>query len=132
MVTFSAACLRIGHPAIGLLTNQGTMKTTLAKTAMVLAILIAATMAHADDAAIKKELLGYWKSGRHSYLYKDDGIIYMMGGTTKSTWDVRDGRYYEQGLKPAKIIALTKTKFTFLLDGESTPYTLKRITKEEA
>jgi hypothetical protein len=32
--------------------------------------------------------------------------------------------------KPSKIIALTKTRFT-ILDG-STPYTLKRITKEEA
>jgi hypothetical protein len=105
------------------------MKTALT---MVLALFVAAAIAQADDATMKKELLGYWKSGRHSYLYRDDGIIYMMGGTTKSTWDVRDGRYYEQGLKPAKIIALTKTKFTILIEGESTPYTLKRITKEEA
>jgi hypothetical protein len=65
---------------------------TLTKTAIILAIFMAATMAQADDAAIKKELLGYWKSGRHSYFYKDDGIIYMRGGTTKSKWDVRDGR----------------------------------------
>jgi hypothetical protein len=55
---------------------------TLAKMAMFLALLMAATTTHADDAAMKKELLGYWKSGRHAYLYKDDGIVYMMGGTT--------------------------------------------------
>jgi hypothetical protein len=47
------------------------MKTTLAKTAMVLAILMAATMAQADDGAIKKEPIGYWFTGRHVFLYKD-------------------------------------------------------------
>jgi hypothetical protein len=113
------------------------MKTTLAKTAMVLVLFMAATMVQADDAALKKDLLGYWKSGRHAYLYKDDGIVYMMGGTTKSKWDIRNGMYLESGdvnSDPSgegeKILALTKTKFTVLQsDG---PYTLKRITKAEA
>jgi hypothetical protein len=110
------------------------MKTTLT---LLLALFMAATMAQADDAAMKKEILGYWKSGRHAYLYKDDGIIYMMGGTTKSRWDIRDGKFYESSdLHPIdyssgeKILALTKAKFT--VQDTDGPYTLKRITKEEA
>jgi hypothetical protein len=109
--------------------NQGIMKTTLAKTAMVLALLMAAAMAQADDATMKKEMLGYWASGRHGYLYKDDGISYMLGGTTTNKWDVRDGMYYEDGTA-YKIIAFTKTKFTF--QGRNGIYTLKRLTKEDA
>jgi hypothetical protein len=103
------------------------MKTTL--TTMVLALFMAATMAQADDAAMKKELLGYWTSGRHSYLYKDDGIAYMMGGTTKNKWDIRNGMYYVDGMT-SKIIALTKTRF--ITQDASGTYTLKRITKAEA
>jgi hypothetical protein len=38
---------------------------TLSKMAMVLAFFVAATMARADDAAIKQKLLGYWSTGRH-------------------------------------------------------------------
>jgi hypothetical protein len=110
---------------------------TLAKTAMVLAFFVAATMAQADDATMKKELLGYWKSGRHAYLYKDDGVIYMMGGSTKSRWDIRNGKFYESSdLNPIdyssgeKILALNKTVFT--VQDTDGPYTLKRITKAEA
>jgi len=99
---------------------------------------MAATMAQADDAAIKQEILGYWKSGRHAYLYKNDGIAYMMGGTSNLKWDVRDGMYYEGSVdgaegspKPLKIISLTKTRFTVKWE-DGTLYTLKRITKAEA
>jgi hypothetical protein len=30
-----------------------------------------------SDADIKSKLLGYWQGGRHDYLLKDDGIMYM-------------------------------------------------------
>jgi hypothetical protein len=109
---------------------------TLTKTAIVLAFFMAATMAQADDAAMKKELLGYWASGRHAYLFKDDGISYMLGGTSKSKWDIRNGMYYESNvdgtnaLKPAKIISLTKSKFT--TQDTSGIHTLKRLTQEGA
>jgi hypothetical protein len=102
---------------------------TLTKTAMVLALFMAATMAQADDAAMKKELLGYWASGRHAYLYQDDGIAYMMGGSSNLKWDVRDGMYNEDG-KAYKIISLTKTHF--VTQSDKGTYTLKRITKEKA
>jgi hypothetical protein len=101
----------------------------LTKTAMVLAIIMAATMAQADDAAMKKEMLGYWTSGRHSYLFKDDGIAYMMGGTTKNKWDIRNGTYYSDGFE-YKIISLTKNKLTY--QDSSGTHALKRITKAEA
>lgn len=105
---------------------------------MVLALFVAATVAQADDAAMKKELLGYWKSGRHAYLYKDDGIVYMMGGTTKSKWDIRNGKFYGGSVDTPidysnggeKILALTKTTFT--TEESDGPSTLKRITKAEA
>jgi hypothetical protein len=114
------------------------MKKTLVKIAMVLAVLVSAAMAQADDATMKKELLGYWKSGRHAYLYKDDGIVYMMGGTTKSRWDIRNGMFYQSGDNSPidysaggeKILALNKTVFT--TEQSEGPYTLKRITKAEA
>jgi hypothetical protein len=31
-----------------------------------------------SDAQIKQKLLGYWKSPRHGYLIKSDGIMYML------------------------------------------------------
>jgi hypothetical protein len=110
---------------------------TLSKIAMVLAFFVAATMAHADDAAIKQKLLGYWSTGRHVFLYKSDGNALMMGGTSNRKWDVRNGMYYELGdtgdikdASPCKIISLTQTRFVFQQsDG---PTTLKRISAKEA
>jgi hypothetical protein len=112
------------------------MRTTLAnKAVMTLAlVLLAVTVAHADDAAIKKELLGYWASGRHIYWFKDDGIMYMMPrdiATTTNKWDVRNGLFYEDG-QPSKIISLTRTQFK-TQDVKGGPvYTLKRVSKKDA
>jgi len=63
-------------------------------------LLIAASLTHADDSSIKKQLLGYWKSPRHSYLLKSNGIMYMLprpGATTTNTWDVRNDFFYQDG-----------------------------------
>jgi hypothetical protein len=60
------------NPAICLLTNNGTVKTTTL-TATVLAIFVA-TIGQGDDAAIKKELLGHWFTGRHVFLYTSEGV----------------------------------------------------------
>jgi hypothetical protein len=111
------------------------MKMTLAKTAMILAILMAATVAQADDATIKKELLSYWKDGRHVFLYKDDGIAYVMGGTSNRRWDVPNAMYYEGSVDESnplanKIIALTKTRF--ITQNSNGTSTMKRVTKAEA
>jgi opacity protein-like surface antigen len=105
---------------------------------LVVGLFMAAAMAQADDATMKKELVGYWKSGRHAYWYKEDGIIYMMGGTNKSRWDIRNGKFYGGSVGTPidysnggeKILALTKTTFT--TEESDGPSTLKRITKAEA
>jgi hypothetical protein len=53
----------------------------------------------------------------------------MLGGTSKSQWDVRNGIYYE-GLGPCDIITLTNSKFVYVV----TITTLIRysVSKEEA
>jgi hypothetical protein len=75
------------------------MKMIKLKMAMVV-LLMAALWSHGDDASIKKQLLGYWKSPRHGYLLKSNGIMCMLprvGATTTNTWDVRDGFFYQDG-----------------------------------
>jgi len=67
-----------------------------------------------SDAAIKRKLLGYWDSPRHSYLMKANGIMYMLGGTTTNHWDVRNGTYYEDG-EAYDIVSLNESKFVFRL-----------------
>ena len=85
-----------------------------------------------SDAEIKRKLLGYWKSPRHGYEYKSDGIIYMLGGTTTNHWAVRNGVYYEQS-DPFDIVMLTTNKFVCRDRGhDHATYTLQRISKEEA
>ncbi len=71
-----------------------------------------ATTNSASDAAMKRRLLGYWQSGRHAYLFKSDGICYMVEGTTKSDWDIRGGVYYYGGI-PCKIGSLNEKEFEF-------------------
>lgn len=90
-----------------------------------------------SDAAIKQKLLGYWKSPRHAYQYKSDGVQYMLGGTSKSRWDVKDGLYYEEGapgkVEPYDIVTLTDKVFIYRPHGSAErPYTLQRINKAEA
>jgi hypothetical protein len=71
-----------------------------------------ATADSASDAAMKQKLLGYWHSGRHAYLFKSDGICYMVEGTTTSHWDIRGGVYYDDGI-PCKIVSLNEKEFEF-------------------
>jgi hypothetical protein len=109
--------------------------TTFNKIKMTLALLLlAATMAHADDAALKKQLLGYWQSPRHGYLIKDNGIMYMLPrpATTKNTSDVRGGYFYQDG-EAFKIVALNKFQFMYQqLNGDRIVFTLNRSIAEQA
>jgi hypothetical protein len=57
------------------------MKMVKLKIAVVI-LLMAASLSHADDASIKKQLLEYWKSPRHGYLLKSNGI--MHAASTRS------------------------------------------------
>jgi hypothetical protein len=92
------------------------MKTKLTRAAMVLILICSLTTAAmadtASDAAMKRKLLGYWKSGRHSYLFKSDGICYMVEGTTTYHWDIRDGVYYVEA-KPYEIMSLNGNEFEY-------------------
>jgi len=69
-----------------------------------------ATANSASDAALKQKVLGYWETGRHAYLFKSDGIRYMVDGVPTSHWDIRGGLYYEDG-KPYKIATLNDKTF---------------------
>ena len=85
-----------------------------------------------SDAEIKQKLLGYWHSPRHGYEYTSDGVMHMLGGTTTSHWDIRNGVYYE-GFRPFDIVTLTANKFVYRDRGrDHLVYTLQRISKEEA
>jgi len=84
-----------------------------------------------SDSAIKQKLLGYWKSPRHGYLIKSDGIMYMLPrkyATTTNRWDVRGGRFYQDGAA-CEIVTLTDKKFVYR-DSRGT-YTLIKGSKEE-
>ena len=110
-----------------------------------LAILVAATAFGAcspataaeqtsSDAAIKQKLLGYWRSPRHGYLIKSDGVMYMCPRdicTTTNKWDVKNGKFYQDS-EPYDIVMLTDKKFVYRPAGKKEPtYTLERATKEE-
>ena len=88
-----------------------------------------------SDAAIKEKLLGYWKSPRHGYLIKSDGIIYMLPrkyATTTNHWDVKNGLFYWDD-SPNEIITLNDTKCVYRSRGPNAmTFTLIRSTKEEA
>jgi len=56
-------------------------KTLLTLTAVASLI----TAAQADDASLRKQIVGYWSSGRHIYEYRADGTWWMCpaeAGTT--------------------------------------------------
>jgi hypothetical protein len=79
--------------------------------------LIMAATAHAQsDAQIKSDLLGYWMSPRHPYLFQADGIARMgppfTSASTSLPWDVHNGIFYENG-EPYKIRKLTKSEFDY-------------------
>lgn len=104
------------------------MKTKLVRLILCLTLLsILATGANADrasDATLKEKVLGFWETGRHAYLFKSDGIRYMVEGVPTARWDIRGGMYYEDG-KPHKIAKLNDTTFD-IAGGDL----LKRCSKE--
>jgi len=88
------------------------------------------------DSAIKRKLLGYWKSPRHPYLFKSDGIVRMCPTsicTTTNTWDVIDGIFYWDAI-PYEIVKLTDNELLFRPVGkrDQGPYMIDRITRKEA
>jgi hypothetical protein len=91
------------------------MKTIL-KTLLLLTLV---TSALADDAAIKKQLVGKWKYNGELIVLNADG---SMNNDLK-TWDVQDGKYIETkqsgATDPCTILKLTKTTFTFREDFRS-------------
>ena len=83
-----------------------------------------------QDATLIKKLLGYWSSPRHEYLFKNDGISYMVGGTTKNKWKIEKGRYLQDG-QTYEIVLLTDEKFIFRdLKNPSIQFTLARLSNE--
>jgi hypothetical protein len=113
------------------------MKTKLIITILITIVAISSLTGFAGDVpadtTIKQKLLGYWRSGRHDYLYKADGIRYMLPRppcTTTDHWDVKGGVYFE-GSEPYDIVTLTKKTFAYRSRGaDRITFTLKRITKE--
>jgi hypothetical protein len=109
------------------------MKVTLKIVSLLLAVTCFAQAGEKmSDPEIDQKLLGYWKSPRHGYLIKSDGIMYMLPrkyATTTNRWDVRGGRFYQDG-SACEIVTLTDKKFVYR-DSRDT-YILTRSTKEEA
>ena len=111
------------------------MKTKLIRSAIVLTLMCTLTAtAMADSAALERKLLGYWQSGRHAYLFKSDGICYMVEGTTTYHWDIRGGMYYMDAT-PYKIVSLNGKEFEYCSpDNNARPFVrdgLERCSKRD-
>ena len=88
------------------------MKTKLGnalKTILMLTALSAAAVA--DDAAIKRQLVGRWEFEGRTIVLKSDGTM----NPPIRNWDVRNGKYVEiktsGNIEPFTILKLTKTQF---------------------
>ena len=86
-----------------------------------------------SDAAIRKKLIGYWRSPRHDYQFTADGGVIMDPSppcTTTGTWAVKNGIFYEDGT-PYTIRTLTAKRFVYegQNDQDRGRYVMKRITK---
>ena len=90
--------------------------------------------AFADDSSTKRKLLGYWKSPRHGYLIKSDGIMYMLPRppcTTTNSWDVNGGYFYQDGERYT-ILAINKLQFVYQsLNSDHTVFTLTRTSDHD-
>src|SRR2546428_8809580 len=112
--------------ALGLITmkiDSLRMKTKL--TTILLTFLAAVSLlpasALADDAAIKKQLVGSWKGpDGQTIVVKEDGVMTSSDDPTPEKWEVRKGVFHtfredKDGGKTGdnffKIISLTKTEF---------------------
>ena len=93
------------------------MKTRLAKILMLISVL--ATAALADDAAIKKQFVGYWNSPGSDGVWHltEDGRMHLNPEpSTPWTWTVQDGVFkFSKGptgsTQSFTIVSLTKSKF---------------------
>jgi hypothetical protein len=87
------------------------------------------------DSEIKAELLGYWRSPRHDYVLKSDGIMYMCPTrevSTKNKWDVKAGQFYQDG-EGFKIVTFNDLEFAYQdFRDDRITFTLLRITEKEA
>ena len=86
------------------------------------------------DAGIRKKLLGFWRSPRHEYEFKSDGIVYMRPTppcTTTDKWKVKDGHFI-WGRDSYVIVSLTDKKFVYKSpsDKNGKGYIMKKITKK--
>ena len=61
-------------------------------------LLVLTVSAKADDASLRKQIVGYWSSGRHVYEYRADGTSWMCpvdAASTHGYWAVADGQFFE-------------------------------------
>jgi hypothetical protein len=71
--------------------------------------------AASSDAEIKTKLLGFWRSPRHEYEFKANGMVYMLPmspDTTKGEWSVKGGKFVWDG-ESYVIVALTDKRFVY-------------------
>jgi hypothetical protein len=101
------------------------MKTTLTATLVTFLATgsLCPALAHADDAAIKKQLVGSWKGpDDQTIVLTEKGVMTSSDNPISERWDVRNGvfhTWYEAtaltrtttGENFFKIISLSKTKF---------------------
>ena len=78
--------------------------------------LLATTSARADDAAIKKQLVGRWKTPGGTVVLRADGTMIQSGFPGPQKWDVWDGVFYDHR-DSFTILSLTKT--TFEIQGQA-------------
>jgi hypothetical protein len=86
-----------------------------------------------DDAAIRKKLIGYWRSPRHEYEYRADGRVFMDPNPPTDSignWKVEKGLFHLDN-DTYVIVSLTDKRFVYKTvgDKDSRGYVMKRITK---
>jgi hypothetical protein len=90
---------------------------------LLLAALVTATVVRADDAELKKQLVGTWKDRDLGLVtvFKADGTLDR--GTDQVKWDVKDGHFIEIGTPKGDlsftIISVTRHKFVFRDDAHN-------------
>ena len=91
-----------------------TRLTTILMTLLATLSLLPASMA-ADDATIKKQLVGSWKGpNNETIVLKENGVMISSDMPGPQTWDVREGVFHTKFHRNEdffKIISLTKAKF---------------------
>jgi hypothetical protein len=86
------------------------MKTKVQAIVIAFMALLAATQARGDDAAIKRQLVGRWKTPGGTVMLKADGTMRQSGFPGPQKWDVRQGVFYDHR-DSFTILSLTETSF---------------------